>query len=577
MITTLKHFLDFSGKENKKKFIISIWLGLLSAFGNALKIPAVLYILTGLIRQKPIRSYIIGSVAMMVISLVISIISKMYISVLETDAGYGCIAHKRIEMAEHLRFVPMGYFNRNTIGEISSVITNTMDALSNVATRVIMVTTQGVLETAMVLVFLFIFDWRIGLLGLFGLGIFLLINRKLQESGGTLSDRKRRSDMEMVSEIVEYLNGITEVKSYGLFGRTSRKFDAANEACRKANTDLEMKYQPWFFLQNLVIRITGAAIVGASALFYLQGSMDLITAAGMTVSAFILFAGLEMYGSFSSLLHLLQGYMDEADLVLSIPSMDISGKEQNPENETIQLEHVDFSYEDRKIIEDVSLTVPEKKTTALVGPSGSGKTTLAHLMARFWDVDSGKVSLGGINVKDYSFDSLMKHFTFVFQDVYLFSDTISNNIAFGNENASRADIEQAAKAACCDDFIRKLPDGYDTVIGAGGTNLSGGEKQRLSIARAIMKDAPIIILDEATANVDPENEADLMQAIEALTKDKTVIMIAHRLKTVRNAEQIAVIDRGRVADLGTHDTLIKKDGIYRNFIKAREHAVNWKI
>jgi ATP-binding cassette subfamily B protein len=221
--------------------------------------------------------------------------------------------------------------------------------------------------------------------------------------------------------------------------------------------------------------------------------------------------------------------------------------------------------------------IPEKTTTAIVGPSGGGKTTLVNLLARFWDVDSGTVTLGGRNVKDYDMDSLMENFSFVFQNVYLFHDTIANNIRFGQPDAPMEKVVEAAKKACCHEFIEALPDGYDTVIGEGGASLSGGEKQRISIARAMMKDAPVIFLDEATANVDPENENDLMKAIQALTEEKTVIMIAHRLKTVEHADQILVIDHGKVVQQGTHENLMKEEGIYRNFISERREAASWKV
>ena len=225
----------------------------------------------------------------------------------------------------------------------------------------------------------------------------------------------------------------------------------------------------------------------------------------------------------------------------------------------------------------MSLRIPEKTTTAFVGPSGSGKTTLCHLMARFWDVQEGEVLLGGRNVKDYSFDSLMKNFSFVFQNVYLFEDTVANNIRFCEPEAPMERVVEAAKKARCHDFILSLPNGYDTVIGEGGASLSGGEKQRISIARAIMKDAPVIILDEATANVDPENETELTAAIEALTREKTIIMIAHRLKTVRHADQIFVIDSGRIAQKGTHDELMQQEGIYKSFVEGRREAASWKL
>ncbi len=263
--------------------------------------------------------------------------------------------------------------------------------------------------------------------------------------------------------------------------------------------------------------------------------------------------------------------------VLDMPTMDIDGKDIAPASYDIDVENVEFSYEKRKIINGISVHIPQKTTTAIVGPSGGDKTTLCHLIACFWDVDRGSVKLGGMDVKEYSMDSLMRNFSFVFQNVYLFRDTIANNIRFGQPDASMEKVIEAAKKACCHDFIMALPDGYETVIGEGGESLSGGEKQRISIARAIMKDAPIIILDEATANVDPESEQELTSAIEALTKEKTILMIAHRLKTVRHADNILVIDGGKIVQSGTHEQLMQRGGIYRRFVEARELAVGWKV
>ena len=279
----------------------------------------------------------------------------------------------------------------------------------------------------------------------------------------------------------------------------------------------------------------------------------------------------------SALLRVVDVSVTRAQEILDTPQMDITGEMITPENRDLAAENVEFSYEKRKVIDGISAQIPEKTTTAIVGPSGGGKTTLVNLLARFWDVDAGTVTLGGRNVKDYDMDSLMENFSFVFQNVYLFHDTIANNIRFGQPDAPMEKVIEAAKKACCHEFIEALPDGYDTVIGEGGASLSGGEKQRISIARAMMKDAPVIFLDEATANVDPENENDLMKAIQALTEEKTVIMIAHRLKTVEHADQILVVDHGKIVQQGSHGKLMEEEGIYRSFISERREAASWKV
>ncbi len=305
--------------------------------------------------------------------------------------------------------------------------------------------------------------------------------------------------------------------------------------------------------------------------------MDALTAVVIVISSFIIYASLETAGNYSSLLRVVDVSVDRAQEILDTPQMDISGEVISPETKDITAQDITFSYEKRNVIDGISLHIPEKTTTAIVGPSGGGKTTLVNLLARFWDVSRGTVSLGGRNVKAYDMDSLMSNYSFVFQSVYLFHDTIANNIRFGQPDAPMEDVIAAAKKACCHEFISALPDGYDTVVGEGGASLSGGERQRISIARAMMKDAPVIFLDEATANVDPENENELMKAIQALTAEKTVIMIAHRLKTVEHADQILVVDHGRIVQQGTHASLMEQDGIYKDFIGQRREAASWKV
>ncbi len=277
------------------------------------------------------------------------------------------------------------------------------------------------------------------------------------------------------------------------------------------------------------------------------------------------------------MMRVLTSSMDKANKPETIPKMDEEGGRYTSEEHDIEFWKVNFSYGEKQVLNDISFKIADKTTTAIVGSSGSGKTTICNLIARFWDVDSGEILMGGKNIKSYTLEELMGQISMVFQKVYLFADTIENNIKFGSPNATHEDVVRAAREACCDDFIEALPEGYNTVIGEGGASLSGGEKQRISIARAILKDSPVIILDEATANVDPENEDRLQKAIARLTENKTIIMIAHRLKTVRGADQILVVDDGRIVDSGKHEELMQHDGLYRRFVMGREEAESWKI
>ena len=577
MVKIISRFFAFCGEENRRRFHQSILLGVLQAFCEALKIPAIACMVRALLRGSVTSRDILLALGIMVLSIVGSGLIKAKSMMLQTEGGYDNCAKKRIEIAEHMRYLPMGYFNEKSLGQITSVTTNVMESLENVATRVIMMVCEGLLTTSLIIVMLFFFDWRIALVLLAGFGLFLFANRFLQQAAGTLAGRKVDSDERLVEKVLEYLQGMAEVKAYHLTGAKSRELNDAISANVKVNTDMEMTLIPRMTVQSFLAKLTGVCMVALSCFFYCRGTMDALTAVVMVISAFIVNASLETAGNYSALLRVVDASVTRAQEILDTPQMDITGEEIRPENRNLHAQDVEFSYEKRKVIDGVTVHIPEKTTTAIVGPSGGGKTTLVNLLARFWDTDAGTVTLGGRDVRDYDMDSLMENYSFVFQNVYLFHDTIANNIRFGQPQAPMEKVIEAAKKACCHDFIQALPDGYETVIGEGGASLSGGEKQRISIARAMMKDAPVIFLDEATANVDPENENDLMQAIQALTAEKTVIMIAHRLKTVEHADQILVVDHGRIVQQGTHQNLMKEEGIYRNFISERREAASWKV
>ena len=577
MIATLKKFFDFCAEENRRKFYHTLFLGVLIAVCEALKFPAIYVVLDGFLADKISGWNILVGFLILFTSTIVEAIVRGRSTMLQCKAGYRECAGKRIEIAEHLRYLPMGYFNANSLGEITTVTTNVMEQLGDVATRVVMLTTQGILNTGIIVLLILIFDWRIGLICLAGIAVFALINRGMRKANKGISAKKVEIDTTLISGVLEYIQGISEVKAYNLTGSSRKKLNDTIHASVQATTDMEKVSNTYIPFQNIITKLTGVAILIASIAFYLDGTMALLTTILMMILSFQAFSGLETMGSYSALLRVVDLCVDRGKEILSLQPMDISGESYAPGTHNIKVENIDFAYEKKKIIDDVSLSVPEKTTAAFVGPSGGGKTTLCHLIARFWDVDRGVVRLDGKNVKEYSMDSLMENFSFVFQNVYLFHDTIANNIRFGRPDAPIEDVIAAAKTACCHEFIMALPDGYDTIVGENGASLSGGEKQRISIARAVMKDAPIIILDEATANVDPENEKDLMEAIEALTKEKTILMIAHRLKTVRNADQIIVVDHGKIMQKGKHTELMQEDGIYRNFISERREAASWKL
>ena len=582
MFESLIKFFKFCDEENRKKFYGSIIVGIFNSLFMALRIGAVAVMLRGVIATAIEgaafeKNTIWLSFAIMCVSVIGGIVTRKITAMWQCEGGYRTCAQKRLEIAEHLRYLPMGYFNANSLGEITSVTTNTMESVGEVATRAVMMVFQGLLDTALIIVMLFFFDWRIALVALAGFGLFEFVNLFMRLAVKNISADKIRDDAAEIGKVLEYIQGIAEVKAYNLVGKRRKELNEVVDRRKKTLIKMELRCIPVSNIQSLVAKLSGVAMTIASLSFYFAGTMTLADCSTMLVCSFMLFNALEAGGNYSALLRIIDLGVTKASAILNLPAMKIEGEERPVKYDNIEARNVDFAYDKKKIIDGISLKIPEHSTTAIVGPSGGGKTTFCHLLARFWDVDKGTVTLDGRDVREYSMDNLMKNYSFVFQNVYLFHDTIANNIRFGEPDAPMERVIDAAKKACCHEFISALPQGYDTVIGEGGASLSGGERQRISIARAIMKDSPIIILDEATANVDPENERDLMTAISELTKEKTVIMIAHRLKTVRNADQIVVIDKGKIVEQGKHEELVKRNGIYSRFINSRKQAVSWKL
>ena len=576
MFDAYKRFFRFSGTE-KSTWYKGMAFELLRSIFEALQFVALLIVLRALVEQNITGATAWTALGIMVVSVAGAALCWYLAHNSEGHANYRMCGEKRIHIGERMKYMPMGYFNAQSLGSLTAAATSTMSDLESMSFAVIARTVVGMIRTTIFSLAIMCFDWRIGLVFFVGMLLFLWVNSRLLKESRELSPGRLAAQTKLVDAVLEYIQGMSVVRAFHGDKAAKQTLNNTIKETENQNFKLERKRIPYNVLEQVVLRVTSVLAILLSIWLFLQGNMSLFTCLMMVVSAFLVYSELESAGEMFFMLPMIDASIDRVEEIDRAPRMDEGGSVQVPKSHDISFDHVDFSYGDRKIIDDVSFTIPEGTTTAIVGPSGSGKTTLTSLMARFWDVKKGSVKLGGIDVKDYSLDSLMSNFSMVFQNVYLFNDSIENNIKFGKPAASHEEVVAAAKAARCHDFIMALPDGYDTVIGEGGATISGGERQRLSIARAMLKDAPIVILDEATANVDPENEAELQAAIEALTGGKTIIMIAHRLKTVRHANQILVVDHGRIVQHGTHDQLIQQKGIYADFILNRKAAIDWKI
>ena len=576
MIETFKKIWQFAGDE-RKNINKSVWVGILNAILQMFQVGAIYLVVRALTGGSHSGKVAWLALLLELISIfgsaVTASISKMY----QTHAGYFMAADRRISIADRMKSVPMGFFNANSLGQLSGVCTTVVSTIETMVPMVLVNILGGLITTAVFTIVILIFDWRIGLIALAGILVYLAVVSAMEKKSAAIADDTQRSQTTLIEAVLENIQGMSVVKSFNLTGKGDKKLQDALEYNRRSNLQVETVMTPYTAAQEAVLQIASVAMMLAAVAFWIGGTMTLANALMVLVVSFLVFSQVKLFGMGVSMLRLAGAAIDRTLETEQMPQMDENGKTISPVSHDIVFDHVSFSYEEKPILRDISVTLPNQTTTAIVGPSGSGKTTFCNLIARFWDVDSGSVKIGGTDVRDYTLESLMDQISMVFQNVYLFADTIENNIKFGCPNATHEQVVEAAKKACCDDFIEALPDGYQTVIGEGGASLSGGEKQRISIARAMLKDAPIIILDEATANVDPENEDRLQKAIEALTRNKTILMIAHRLKTVRSADQILVLDGGKIVQQGKHEDLIAQPGIYADFVGGKQETASWKL
>ena len=576
MLNALKKIGHFAGEEhgNIRK---SIAVSFLFAIFYMFQIGAVYFVILGMLGKDIGTNPALLALLFLLISIFGRALTNYFAQLEQTHAGYFMVARQRLAVANKMKTVPMGYFDEANTGNIVGTLTTVLGDVENTAPVVLINIMGGFLNAFVFTLITLIWDWRIGLIVIVGTLIYLWVTSAMEKKTAHLAPKRQEAQAELVEAVLEQIKGMSIIKSFNLTGKGDKKVHAAIRRNKKTNLAIEKMFTPYNMAQDFVLKLFSILIIVVAIYLYVQGTMLPENALMSVIISFMIFAQIDSAGSSMAVLRVVSSSIDQVENLKQMPVMDIHGEDIRPKKASIKVANIDFSYGSKEILHDVSFTVPAKTTTAIVGPSGSGKTTVCNLIARFWDVNAGSIKIGGHDIRDYTLTSLMDQISMVFQSVYLFQDTIENNIKFGNMNATHEEVVQAAQKAACHDFIMSLPEGYKTVIGEGGASLSGGEKQRISIARAILKDAPIIIFDEATANVDPENEDKLQQAMNSLMKDKTIIMIAHRLKTVENADQILVIDEGKVVASGTHNELAAKDGIYSRFLQARKTAESWKI
>ena len=581
MFKSVKRIIDWCG-EFKGKLYLGFVMTFFSHIFAALPLALAAYTVGLLIESQQggaafDTAWIWRVIVIQVVLVLLRFLFDYLRARLQEPIGYQLTARDRLAIGDALKRVSLGYFQQVSTGNILNSITTGLSTLETMGIRMIDNFVGGYLNFAVIFIGLAVCSPVTALIALLAAALSLCCMLVISHYSRVNAPVEAQANRDMTGAVLEYARGLAVVKSFGKSGAAMDAVTRAVRDSRNIHLKIEWGYVPGNALHLLALKCGSVGLALAAALQCLRGEMDLSLMLLFVFFSFSIFASLEPISDSAHTLGVIDDAMDQLDALRSEHFIDAGGRDIALEHYDIRFRNVDFGYDSRQVLKNVTFTIPEQTSTAIVGPSGSGKTTICSLLARFYDPQAGSITVGGHDLREFTCDSLLTNISMVFQNVYLFHDTIRANILFGRPDATEDEMIAAAKKDRCHDFIMKLPDGYDTVVGEGGGTLSGGEKQRISIARAILKDAPIIILDEATASIDPENEHLIQQALSELTRGKTIITIAHRLATVQNADQILVVEDGRIAQQGTHDELIRQDGLYRRFTEIRQQAEGWKL
>ncbi len=576
MFDTFRRIWNFSEQRRKslvKALVLSFirsWVGIT----QILSVIVTIQVLTGSTEPK-------SGILQVVFMTILCIAGNFFISYGEQtsslEAGFFTIADQRVSAGRLLRKFPLGFFNESSAGAISATLTTTLSSVESAAAMVMVGIISGLFNAFALFVFMIFYHWKIGLLAGAGMLVYLLLVHYQMKLSRRYAPKMQAAQTNLAQAAFTFLQGIKVTKAFSFKEGDKRLKEAVQESCDE-NISLTRKSMPTQYASAICIGVFESLILFvAMYVGVYTKEIDLVTTIVLVIFSFMVYASLNQAGSMLSMIGILDAGLAKLSEIEKVEQLRQEMPEENGSSNEIKLENVSFSYGEHEILHNISTVIKQNSLTALIGPSGSGKTTLCQLIARFRDVSSGKITIGDGDIRHMKDEDLLGKISMVFQKVYLFEDTIFNNIRFGKPDATLEEVRAAAKAACCDEFIMNLPNGYDTVLEEGGNSLSGGEKQRISIARAILKDSPIIILDEATSALDAENEHEILSAIDALTRNKTVIMIAHRIHSVEKADHIIALKDGRIVQEGTHEELKKVPGLYKDFLVSREQAASWQL
>ena len=581
MFGIIKRIIKWSG-ERKKRLYIGFIYSFFNTMFTAMSIMGAAYGLNLILGDMNGKITLTAVWALyMLLFMAFTVAGRYLFAYLRATAqesiGYEVTAEERIRIGGILKRVSLGFFSKKNTGEIASAVTTDLSFFEMLGMKMIDVVVNGYISAFTIVICIAFYNIWIALIAAGGILLSLLFLKMLGKKSRENAPKHQRAQDDMVASTIEYIRGIPVVKAFKQDGVSIEGIRKAYKDSKDFNIRIEKNYVVYNCLHLFSLKAASVGIVLASALIAASGSMEIPIMLMMVIFSFVLFGHVEAVNGATHTMEIIDATLNKLEIIKNAAIIDKDSRDMRLTSYSIEFKEVTFAYDKRYVLNRVSFFIPQNTTTAIIGPSGGGKTTICSLIARFYDVDQGSVSVGGVDVKTMTCDSLLNNISMVFQKVYLFHDTIFNNIRFGRPSASFEEIVKAAQKACCHDFIMEMPKGYETVIGDGGATLSGGEKQRISIARAMLKDAPIVILDEATASIDPENEHAIQQAISALVHGKTIIIIAHRLATIQNADQILVVDQGVISQRGTHNELIGEDGVYKRFLRIREAAEGWSI